>query len=72
MGVTFASLATDNGMRCLMIDKRLHLWGNVYGENVDGVNVHSIVLISFTLPTREWGVCQSICIIQLLFIDDYG
>lgn len=39
-GATFARLATDSGRRCLVIDKRPHLGGNVHCENVEGINVH--------------------------------
>ena len=39
-GSTFARLATDSGKRCLVIDKRSHLGGNVYCERVEGINVH--------------------------------
>ena len=39
-GATFARLATDRGKRCLVIDKRPHLGGNVYCENIGGINVH--------------------------------
>lgn len=39
-GATFARLATDSGKRCLVIDKRPHIGGNVYCENVEGINVH--------------------------------
>ena len=39
-GATFARLATDSGKRCLVIDKRPHVGGNVYCENVEGINVH--------------------------------
>ena len=39
-GATFARLATDCGKRCLVIDKRPHVGGNVYCENVEGINVH--------------------------------
>ena len=39
-GATFARLATDYGKRCLVIDKRPHLGGNVYCERVEGINVH--------------------------------
>jgi len=39
-GCTFAHLATARGKRCLVIDKRPHLGGNIYCENVDGINVH--------------------------------
>ena len=39
-GATFARLATDGGKRCLVIDKRPHLGGNVYCDCVDGIHVH--------------------------------
>ena len=39
-GSTFARLATDSGRTCLVIDKRQHLGGNVYCDNVDGIIVH--------------------------------
>src|SRR5574344_805114 len=39
-GATFARLATDSGKRCMVIDKRHHLGGNVYCETVEGINVH--------------------------------
>ena len=38
-GVTFAYLAHKAGKKCLVIDKRQHLGGNVYCENVEGINV---------------------------------
>lgn len=39
-GSTFACLAKRQGKRCLVIDKRPHLGGNVYCENIEGINVH--------------------------------
>lgn len=39
-GATFARLATDSGRRCMVIDKRTHLGGNVYCESVEGIHVH--------------------------------
>lgn len=39
-GATFAHLATRAGKRCLVIDKRPHLGGNIYCENIEGINVH--------------------------------
>ena len=39
-GATFAHLAHKQGKRCLVIDKRSHLGGNVNCENVEGINVH--------------------------------
>lgn len=39
-GATFAYKATKAGKKCLVIDKRSHLGGNVYCENINGINVH--------------------------------
>lgn len=39
-GATFAHLAKQRGKRCLVIDKRPHLGGNVYCEDVGGITVH--------------------------------
>lgn len=39
-GLTCARLLTDSGKKCLVIDKRKHIGGNCYTENVDGINVH--------------------------------
>ena len=39
-GSTFARQATDKGKKCLVIDKRPQVGGNVYCENVDGITVH--------------------------------
>lgn len=39
-GCVFAHEATKAGKKCLVIDKRNHVGGNVYCENIDGINVH--------------------------------
>lgn len=39
-GCVFAYEATKAGKKCIVIDKRSHLGGNVYCENIDGINVH--------------------------------
>ncbi len=39
-GSVFAHEAKKRHKTCLVIDKRPHLGGNVYCENVDGINVH--------------------------------
>ncbi len=39
-GATFAHLAQKQGKRCLVIDKRSHLGGNIYCKNIEGINVH--------------------------------
>ena len=39
-GATFAYRAKHMGKKCLVIDKRSHLGGNIYCENIEGINVH--------------------------------
>ena len=39
-GATFAHEATGRGLKCLGIDRRPHIGGNVYCENIEGINVH--------------------------------
>ena len=39
-GATFAWRARQAGKTCLVIDKRNHTAGNIYCENVEGINVH--------------------------------
>lgn len=39
-GATFAYLAKQQGKRCIVIDKRSHVGGNIYCENIHGINVH--------------------------------
>ncbi len=39
-GATFAFEAKKRGKKCLVIDRRNHIGGNVYCENIEGINVH--------------------------------
>ena len=39
-GAVFAHEMTKEGKKCLVIDKRNHIAGNIYCENVEGINVH--------------------------------
>ena len=39
-GSTFAYEMKKNGKKCLVIDKNNHIGGNIYTENVEGINVH--------------------------------
>ena len=46
---------TDAGYKCLVIDKRDHIGGNCYTENVDGINVHKYgAHIFHTSDKRIW------------------
>jgi UDP-galactopyranose mutase len=39
-GATFAYEMTKQGKKCLVIDRRNHIGGNIYNENINGINVH--------------------------------
>ncbi len=39
-GATFAYIAKQKGKTCLVIDKRSHIGGNVYCEDINGITVH--------------------------------
>jgi UDP-galactopyranose mutase len=39
-GSVFAHEVKEHGKTCLVIDKRNHTGGNVYCENIEGINVH--------------------------------
>ncbi len=60
-GATFAYRARQAGKRCLVIDKRPHLGGNVYCESVEGINVHVYgAHIFHTSNKRVWNFVNSI------------
>ena len=60
-GATFAHLAKKQGKRCLVIDKRAQLGGNVYCENMEGINVHKYgAHIFHTNSKRVWDFVNSI------------
>lgn len=39
-GAVFAYEATKRGKKCLVIDRRDHIGGNVYTKEIEGINVH--------------------------------
>ena len=39
-GAVFARQMTDNGKKCLVIDKRSHVGGNIYSDRIEGIEVH--------------------------------
>ena len=54
-GASFAKLATDAGKKCLVIEKRDHIGGNVYTEETEGVIVHKYgAHIFHTSDERVW------------------
>lgn len=60
-GATFAYLAKQKGKRCLVIDKRSHLGGNVYCDNIEGINVHRYGAHIFHTSNKQvWDFVNSI------------
>lgn len=59
-GATFAYLAHKAGKKCLVIDKRSHTGGNIYCQNVDGINVHKYgAHIFHTSNKKVWNFVNS-------------
>ena len=52
-GATFAYKAKQAGKSCLVIDKRPHLGGNVYCEQIEGINVHKYGAHIFHTSNKE-------------------
>lgn len=52
-GAVFAYEAKKAGKKCLVIDKRDHIAGNIYCENVEGINVHKYGAHIFHTSNRE-------------------
>ena len=60
-GATFAYFAHKQGKRCLVIDKRPQLGGNVYCEKIEGINVHKYgAHIFHTSNKKVWDFVNSI------------
>lgn len=60
-GSTFAYFAHKQGKKCLVIDKRSHLGGNVFCEKIEGINVHKYGAHIFHTSNKEvWDFVNSI------------
>ena len=60
-GSVFAHCATKHGKRCLVIDKRPHLGGNLFCDKVEGINVHKYGPHIFHTSNKEvWNFVNSI------------
>ena len=58
-GAVFAHEAIKRGKKVLVIDKRNHVAGNVYTENVGGINVHKYGAHIFHTSNKEvWDYVQ--------------
>lgn len=59
-GAVLANKLSQKGNKCLIIDKRPHISGNVYTENVSGINVHRYGAHIFHTSNRKiWDYVNS-------------
>ncbi len=61
-GSIFAHEAKKQGKKCLVIDKRNHIGGNIFTEEIDGVNVHKYGAHIFHTSDEEvWKYVNNFC-----------
>lgn len=59
-GAVFANEAKKRGKKCLVIDKRNHIGGNIYTENIEGIQVHKYGAHIFHTDDKEiWDYVNS-------------
>lgn len=60
-GAVFAHITTQSGKKCLIIDRRPHIGGNTYCDNIAGINVHLYgPHIFHTTNTAVWNFVNSL------------
>ena len=60
-GATFAYRAKQAGKRCLVIDKRAQLGGNVYCDSIEGIHVHTFGAHIFHTSNKDvWDFVNSL------------
>lgn len=55
-GAVFACEMTKKGKKCLVIDKREHLGGNIYCKELEGIQVHQYGHIFFIPMIKTFGI----------------
>jgi len=59
-GSVFAREMTNKGKKCIIIEKRDHIAGNIYTEKIEGINVHKYgAHIFHTSNKRVWDYVNS-------------
>lgn len=59
-GAVFAHEANKKGKKCLIVDKRNHVGGNIFTENIEGINVHKYgAHIFHTSNKKIWDYVNS-------------
>ena len=56
----FAWFAKQKGKKCLVLEKRDHIGGNVYCENTEGIHVHKYGAHIFHTSNKEWQFVNSL------------
>ncbi len=60
-GAVFAHEAKKKSKKCLVIDRRNHIGGNVYCENIEGINVHKYGAHIFHTSNKEvWNYVNNL------------
>lgn len=61
-GAVFAALAVKKGKKCLVVEKRPHIGGNLYCENVHGIYVHKYGAHIFHTDSKHvWEFVNEYC-----------
>ena len=61
-GAVFAYEAKKRGKKCLVIEKRDHIGGNIYCENIEGITVHKYGAHIFHTSNKQvWDYVNSLC-----------
>ena len=61
-GSIFAYEMNKKGRKCLVIDKRNHIGGNIYCENIEGINVHKYGAHIFHTSNKSvWEYINQFC-----------
>ena len=61
-GAVFACEAKKKGKKCLVLEKRDHVGGNIYCENVEGITVHKYGAHIFHTSNRQvWDYVNGLC-----------
>jgi len=59
-GAVFANVMSKKGKKCLVIDKRKHIGGNIYCEDINGINTHKYgPHIFHTKNKKTWNFVNS-------------
>ena len=61
-GATFAYEMTKIGKKCLVLDRRNHIGGNIYCEEIEGIEVHKYGAHIFHTSDKEiWNYVNEFC-----------